>query len=61
MASLKPKLGGKGQGREKLKIIAPFRSKSMHNRKFQKNSKIFQKIKKIQFRRHSKPKLVGKG
>ena len=33
----------------------------MRNKKFQKNSKIFQKIKNIQFGRHSKPKLVGKG
>ena len=33
----------------------------MRNRKFEKHSKIFQKIKKIQFRRHSNSKLVGKG
>ena len=33
----------------------------MRNKKFQKNSKIFQKIKNIRFGRHSKLKLVGKG
>ena len=33
---LKPKQGGKGRGREKIKIIAPFCSNSMRNRKFQK-------------------------
>ena len=32
---LKPKLGGKGRGREKIKIIVPFRTNSMRNRKFQ--------------------------
>ena len=43
---LKPKQGGKGRGREKIKIIVPFRTNSMRNRKFQKNSKKIQKIKK---------------
>ena len=46
---MKPKLGGKGRGREKIKIIVPFRSKSMRNRKFQKNSKKIQKIKKYHY------------
>ena len=43
---LKPKQGGKGRGREKIKIIVPFRTNSMRNRKFQKNRKKIQKIKK---------------
>ena len=33
----------------------------MRNRKFQKNSKKFQKIKKIPLWHHFKPKQVGKG
>ena len=41
---LEPKLVGNGREREKIKIIVPFRSKSMRERKLQKNSK---KIKKI--------------
>ena len=57
----KPKQGGKGRGREKIKIIVPFCSNSMRNRKFQKNSKKFQKIKKIPLWHHFKPKQVGNG
>ena len=56
-----PKSGGKGCGREKIKIIVPFRSKSMGNRKFQKNSKKKEKIKKIPLWHHFKLKQVGKG
>ena len=56
-----PKSVGKGCGREKIKIIVPFRSISMRNRKFQKNSKKKQKIKKIPLWHHFKPKEVGKG
>ena len=43
---MKPKYGGKGRGREKIKIIVPFRSNPTRNRKFQKNKKKIQKIKK---------------
>ena len=42
----KPKQVRKGREREKIKIIAPLRSYSMRNRKFQRNSK---KIKKNTF------------
>ena len=48
MASFEPKQGGKGRAREKIKIIVPFRSNPMRNRKFQKNNKKIQKIKNIQ-------------
>ena len=41
----KPKEVGKGQEREKIKIISPFRSYTTRNRKFQKNSKKIEKIK----------------
>ena len=46
---LKPKQSGKGRGREKIKIIVPFFSKSMRNRKFQKNSNKIQKIKNYHY------------
>ena len=46
MASFEAKQGGKDRGREKIKIIVPFRSNSMQNRKFQKNSK---KLKKYHY------------
>ena len=36
-------------------------SYTTHNRKFQKNRKKIQKIKKIPLWRHFKPKQVGKG
>ena len=43
---LKPKQVGKGQERQKTKIIVPFRSYPTRNRKFQKNSrKQFRKFK----------------
>ena len=42
----KQKQVGKGQEIEKIKIVVPFRSHPTRNRKFQKNSKNFQKIKK---------------
>ena len=49
----KPKLVGKDRERErkreKIKISAPFRSNPMRNRKFQKNSKKIQKIKKYHY------------
>ena len=45
----KPKSFGKGQEREKVKIIVSFRSCPKRNRKFQKNSKKIQKIKKSHF------------
>ena len=45
----KPKLDGKGREREKIKIIVPFRTNPMRNRKFQKNSKKIQKIKKYHY------------
>ena len=38
---------------EKIKIIVPFRTNSMRNRKFQKNSKKIQKIKKYNYGRIS--------
>ena len=57
---LKPKQGGKGRGREKLKIIVPFRSKSMRNRKFQKNQQKNEKNDKNPLWRHFQPKQVGK-
>ena len=41
-----PKYVGKGKEREKIKIIVPFRSHQKRNRKFEKNSKKIQKIKK---------------
>ena len=43
----------KGRGREKIKIIVPFRTNLMRNRKFEKNSKKFQKIKKYHYGRIS--------
>ena len=42
----KPKLDGKDQKREKIKIIAPFHSYPNRNRKFQKVAKRLKKIKK---------------
>ena len=46
MASCQPQQVGKGRERQKIKIIVPFRSNPTRNRKFQKNSKKFQKIQK---------------
>ena len=42
----RPKFVGKCREREKIKIIDPFRSFPKGKRKFQKNSKNIQKIKK---------------
>ena len=49
MASFEAKIGWKRSGREKIKIIVPFRTNSMRNRKIQKNSKKIQKIKKYHY------------
>ena len=46
MASFQDKIGWKCRETEKIKIIGPFRSHTKRNRKFQKNSKKIQKIKK---------------
>ena len=46
MASFHAKIGRKGQEREKIKIIVPFYSYTTRNRKFQKNRKKIQKVKK---------------
>ena len=43
----RPKFVGKCREREKIKIIDPFRSFPKGKRKFQKNSKNIQKIKKL--------------
>ena len=56
-----PKQGGKDRERKKIKIIVPFRSNPMRNRKFQKNSKKSQKIIVRPLWRHFQPKQVGKG
>ena len=45
MASSQAKIGGKDREREKIKINVLFRSCSPRNRKFQKNSKKFKKLK----------------
>ena len=45
MASLQAKIGWK-RPRKKKKIIVQFRSNTTRNRKFQKNSKKIQKVKK---------------
>ena len=45
MASFQAKIGWKGREREKIKIIIPFRSYPTRNKKFQKNSKKFKKLK----------------
>ena len=58
---LKPKQGGKGRGREKLKIIVPFRSHSTRNRIFQKNWQKNEKKDKNPLWRHFWLKQVGKG
>ena len=46
---MKPKLVGKGCEREKIKIVVPFRSYPTYNRKFQKNRKKIEKIKKYHY------------
>ena len=42
---LKPKQGGKGPEREKIKIIVPLRSYRTRNRKFKKIAKKLKKLK----------------
>ena len=57
----KSKQVGKGREIEKIKIIIPFRSCPMRNRKLQKKiAKKFNKLKSTTMA-HFKPKLVGKG
>ena len=46
---MKPKLVGKGFEREKIKIVVLFRSYPTCNRKFQKNRKKIEKIKKYHY------------
>ena len=46
ITSFQAKVGWKVREREKIKIFVPFRSYPTRNRKFQKNSKKIQKIKK---------------
>ena len=41
-----PEQVGKGRGKQKIKVIDPFRSYTALNRKLKKNSKKIQKIKK---------------
>ena len=57
----KPKQVGKGQEREKIKIIVPLRSYPTRIRKFQKNSKKIKKVKKYHYSFISSQKQVGKG
>ena len=47
--TLKTKQGGKGEEREKIKMIVLFRSNNILNTKFQKNSKKNQKIQKSHY------------
>ena len=44
MNSFQAKIGWKRMRKREIKIIVPFRSYSMRNRKFQKNSKKIHKI-----------------
>ena len=60
MASFQAKIGWKRMRKREIKIIITFRSNPTRNRKFQKNSKNIQKIKKIPLCNLLKPKLVGK-
>ena len=46
MASFQAKIGWKRPRKKKIKIIVSFRSYTTRNRKFQKNSKKIQKVKK---------------
>ena len=62
MNSFQAKIGWKQMRNREIKIIVPFRSYPMCNRKFQKkNSKKIQKIKMIRLLPHFKPKQVGTG
>ena len=49
MASFPAKIGWKRLRREEIKIIVPIRSYPKRNRKFQKNSKKIQEIKKSHY------------
>ena len=49
MASFQAKIGKKRLRREKIKIILPFHSYPRRDRKFQKNGKKIQKIKKYHY------------
>ena len=57
----KPKQVGKGQERQKIKIIVPLRSYPTRNKKFQKNSKKMKKVKKYHYGFISSQKQIGKG
>ena len=60
MASFQAKIGWKGLERKKIKNIVSFRPYPTRNRKFQKNSKTIEKIKKIPLWLYFNPKSVGK-
>ena len=49
MASFQAKTGWKIPGKREYEIIIPFHSNSTRNRKFQKNSKKIQKVKKYHY------------
>ena len=55
-----PKYDGKGWEIEKITSIVSFRTYPIRNRKFQKNSKTTEKIKKIPLWLYFNPKLAGK-
>ena len=56
----KQKQVGKGREKEKIKIIVPFHSYTTPNRKFEKNGKQIQKIKKYHYGFISKQYRLGK-
>ena len=49
MGSFQAKIGWKMMRKREIKIIVPFRSYPMRNRKFLKNNKKIQKIKKYHY------------
>ena len=59
MLHFKPKQIRKGLERVKIKNIVSFRPYPTHNRKFQKNSKTIEKIKKIPLWLYFNPKSEG--
>ena len=59
MKSFQDKICWKQMRKREIKIIVPFRSYPMYNRKFEKKKK--QKIKTIPLLPHFKPKQVGRG
>ena len=63
MNSFQAKIGWKQMRKREIKIIVPFCSYPMCNRKFQKKkiAKKIQKFKTIPILPHFKPKQVGKG